>query len=380
MSKGSTIRRRALRLTQNPDHPLYLFALRPSELAAIADISRVGRSEGGNLIGYQRPEVRKHVQNIVDYLTSNDGRVLFPNTIILALSSGVVFKEARGPKVETSEVGDAGTLTIRLPANGGAKPAWIVDGQQRAMAIARARVSDLPIPVSAFIADDVETQREQFLRVNSTKPLPRGLISELLPEVTTVLPAGLAAKRVPSALCEVLNNDPNSPFHGLIRRSSHAKEQRKRGVVTDTALIKVLEDSFSLPSGCLFTYRNIATGQTDFERVQKLLYVFWGAVRDTFPEAWGRPATESRLMHSVGLRALGRLMDRIMGSVNLDDRQLAARVRRELGKIKPHCRWTSGTWDDLGGLKWHELQNLAGHVKLLTNHLLRLHHVGLEAA
>ena len=31
-----------------------------------------------------------------------------------------------------------------------------------------------------------------------------------------------------------------------------------------------------------------------------------------FPEAWGRPPTESRLMHSAGIEAMSLLMDRIM--------------------------------------------------------------------
>jgi hypothetical protein len=39
------------------------------------------------------------------------------------------------------------------------------------------------VPVVAFVTDDLELQRDQFLRVNNTKPLPRGLVTELLPEV-----------------------------------------------------------------------------------------------------------------------------------------------------------------------------------------------------
>jgi hypothetical protein len=58
------IRRRALRLTQNDAHPLYVFALTGEELLAIADISRISRNDAGKLIGYQRPEVRRHVQDI----------------------------------------------------------------------------------------------------------------------------------------------------------------------------------------------------------------------------------------------------------------------------------------------------------------------------
>lgn len=372
MKENKAIRRRALCIQQAPEHPVVLFALRPSELFAIADISRVSRDKSGELIGYQRPEVKKHVQNIVDYLNSGNGHVLFPTTLVIALSSSARFVRVRGPKVDASEIGDAGTIEIPLPRAGQPKPAWIVDGQQRALALARAKWKDIPIPISAFIADDLETQREQFLRVNSTKPLPRGLLSELLPQVSSVLPANLAAKRVPAALCEMLNRDPDSPFRGLIRRSSHTGDKKRSAVVSDTSLIKVLQESYSLPSGCLFAYRNLATGDTDFERVGRLLIIYWSAVRDTFPSAWGQSPQTSRLMHSVGLRAMGRLMDRVMGSINIDDRNVGKRVREELAPLRAHCHWTSGVWDELGGIGWNELQNIPAHVRLLSNHILRI--------
>ena len=50
------IRRRALRLRQCPDHPLYLFCLTGNEILQLADISRVSRSEAGKLIGYRLPD------------------------------------------------------------------------------------------------------------------------------------------------------------------------------------------------------------------------------------------------------------------------------------------------------------------------------------
>ena len=99
------IRRLAFRVTQDPEHPLYLFALTGEELFSVADISRIGRSEAGKLIGYQRPHVRRHIRNIVEYLDSDT--VLFPSSLILALSSSVQFRAVRGPRVGDSyaEVG-----------------------------------------------------------------------------------------------------------------------------------------------------------------------------------------------------------------------------------------------------------------------------------
>ena len=364
----------ALRIVQDPEHPLYLFVLNPEELFEIADISRLGRSSDGDLIGYQRPQVRKHVQNIVSYLDSEDSRVLFPHSLILALPSAVRFQRSRD-RLLAGGRGEAGVLRIPYPRPGQPKPAWIVDGQQRAVALSRAKDSDFPVPVSAFVADDIETQREQFLRINSTKPLPRGLVSELLPQVSGDLPPALSARKIPAVLCEMLNRDKDSPFFGLIKRSSLTPAQRKKAIISDTTVIKMIEESFTSPTGALFAYRNIATGETDYVRVHHLLKAYWSAVKATFPNAWGVPPTRSRLMHSVGMRAMGRLMDRVMGSLNVDDPRLLNKLKRDLARLKPHCQWTSGTWSDLGGIRWNDLQNVPAHLRMLTNHLLRTYMV-----
>ena len=366
--RPTSLRRRALRVDQDPEHPLYLFTLTGDELLRVADISRINRDEEGKLIGYQRPEVRQHIQNIVDYLDS--GKVIFPNSVILAVSSDVTFKQSRGPKVDEG-FAVTGTLEIPLPRDGEAKPAWIVDGQQRTMALAHSRRKSFPIPVNAFVADNVDLQRDQFLRINSTKPLPRGLIDELLPEVSTILPSSLTARKAPSALCDMLNQDPLSPFHSLIRRASSVNSKKGSAVITDTVVVQFLKESFSSPSGALFPFRNMATGVTDFNGVRSLLFLFWSAVRDTFPEAWGLRPEKSRLMHGAGIRAMGRLMDKVMSIVDVDNPKASALVRQEIERIRPYCRWTSGVWEELNGLRWNEIQNMTSHTRMLSNFLIR---------
>ena len=212
------------------------------------------------------------------------------------MSSSVGFKESRGPKVDTG-IAQAGTLTIPLPADGQPKPAWIVDGQQRALALSRCRRRFLKVPVNAFLADDVAMQREQFLRINTTKPLPQGLISELLPEVDTVLPPNLAQRKAPAKLCEMLAQDEKSPFFKLIRRSSLSQAERRRAVVTDTVVIKMLEHSLKSPSGALFSFRNIATGQTDFAAILKILHIYWVGGEEGLPNSLG-PASGTQSTHA----------------------------------------------------------------------------------
>jgi DGQHR domain-containing protein len=364
-SSTKFIERRAIRVEQNPAHPLYLFTLKASEVLQVAQISRVGRTEDGSLIGYQRAEVKEHIHGITEYVNSPD--VVFPNSIILAFDSRVTFVRSRGPKVGDG-LAEAGVL--RIPVNGRA-PGWIVDGQQRATALARSSKPDFPVPVNAFIADDVALQRDQFLRVNNTKPLPSGLISELLPEVDTLLPPHLSARKLPSAFVDVLNFDPKSPMHGMVRRASTAKEERGTAVVTDTPLLTAIEESLTTPSGCLYSYRNLATGETETEEIKRVLFLYWGAVRDTFPEAWGKSPKQSRLMHGAGIRSLGRVMDHVMRGIDPAAPGARGDVMKALAPLKSVCRWTSGRWDDLDGLAWNEVQNLPRHVQLLSSVLVR---------
>lgn len=365
------LRRRALCIEQTKSGPLYLFTLRADEIFDVAEVTRINRAKSNELIGYQRAEVRRHVDDILEYLNGDD--VLFPNSLILALSPNVRFRRSRGPDNDDG-LAKAGLLEIPLPSDG-ARPAWIVDGQQRALALARAQRRDLPVPISAFVAETVGQQRDQFLRINNAKPLPRGLVAELLPEVSIPLPRSLASKQVPSAICGLLNDQPDSPFQGLIRRAS--THRGSGAVITDTSVIVMLRESMTSASGCLFPYRNLATGETDFESIWRIVVTYWSAVHDAFPDAWGIPPEQSRLMHGVGIRAMGRLMDKVMGSVHPADPELPAHAAAAMKRIAPSCNWTSGTWDELS-VQWNDVENTTRNQRLLANLLVRLYFRGGE--
>jgi DGQHR domain-containing protein len=355
--------------------PLYVFCLTADEVLRVADISRVARDHGGDLIGYQRPEVRQHIEEIVDYLDGDE--VVFPNPIILALAPNTRFTSSRGPKVFDG-LACAGTIEIPLPDVDEPKPGWIVDGQQRALALARVKRRDFPVPVNAFVTHSVELQRDQFLRINNTRPLPRGLVTELLPAVKSTLPPRLSLRRTPSELCDVLNRDPESPFFGLIRRPSSGPAEKRSAVIADTSVVNMLKESFG-PTGCLFLYRNTITSETDFDGVLTALYTYWHAIRETFPEAWGAKARDSRLMHGVGIRSMGRLMDRVLVAINPRRDGAPETIRKELEAIAPYCCWIRGRWEDLD-LRWNELQNVPRHINELSNYLLRLHAALKEGA
>lgn len=362
------IERRALRILQREDVPLYLFALAAEDVQRIADVARISRDEFGRLIGYQRPEKKQHVNQILSYLDSES--VIFPNGLILALPSSVRFTSSRGPGASDG-LSTSGTLRIPCPSDMSTpRPAWIVDGQQRSLALARTRNTGLAVPVAGFVTDDLDLQREQFLRVNTVQPLPVNLVTELLPEVPATISPRMSARRLPSALVDMLNQDHDSPFYGLVRRASTEPDTKARAVVTDNGLVQAIEESLSSPSGVLFPYRNLAEGTTDTAGIRIVLLTYWTAVKTVFPEAWGLPPTRSRLMHGIGIRAMGRLMDRVMAGIDLSSPTKVEHACREVGRIAPLCRWTTGTWDELGA-RWNDLQNTPRHISTLSNYLVR---------
>lgn len=367
MVEERLLERRALRIHQNENVPLYVFSLAAEEVNVVADVARISRDEAGKLIGYQRPETRQHVKQILTYLDSDE--VLFPNALILALPETVRFRSSRGPGT-TDGLATAGTLEIPVPTDPSApRPAWIVDGQQRSLALAQTRRKQLPVLVAGFVAPSLDLQRDQFLRVNTVKPLPSNLVTELLPEIVAAPSPRLSARKLPSALVDMLNQDPASPFHGLVKRAS-TEAGDVQTVVKDNSLVEALRESLESPSGALFPYRNYSSGTTDTEGIREVLLAYWGAVRDVFPEAWGLPATESRLMGGVGIRSMSRLMDRVVAHIDLEAPDPRADVQAEIARIAPHCHWTEGTWDELG-LRWNELQNVPRHISTLSNFLVR---------
>ena len=166
-----------------------------------------------------------------------------------------------------------------------------MDGQQRAAAIREAAVASFPICVTGFIAANPQEQREQFILVNSTKPLPKGLIYELLPQTEATLPSLLQKRRFPAYLLGRLNADPDSPLRGIIDTPTTTG-----GVVKDNSILRMLENSLS--DGMLYRLRvaDNADQVTVTEDMLHAVKAFWSAVAKVFHDAWGLQPRRSRLI------------------------------------------------------------------------------------
>jgi hypothetical protein len=153
----------------------------------------------------------------------------------------------------------------------------------------------------------------------------------------------------------------------LIRRESDPPDSK--AIVSDTALIEVIKHNLKPPLGALAQYRKNGSGN-DTDGMYRALVTYWSAVRSAFHRAWGKHPTESRLMHSAGIRAVGALMDPIMLRAESSTAP-ETEIRESLGRLAPHCRWTEGVWEGLGW-RWNEVQNTGQSINKLTDHLARL--------
>lgn len=346
--------------TRQGQHDIYAFFVPGDRVLEIADIARIGRDGTHEIAGFQRPEIKTHVRQIAEYLER--GNVLFPNALILALAPGVAFSEKRGTKNRKADhSSEAGVLSI--PLRPGRKAGWIVDGQQRALALSQSDSSQMIVPVIAFISGDISVHREQFILVNKAKPLDRRLIDELLPSVGAVLPRDLTARRAPSALCNVLNDAQDSPFHNLISRPSNTMPD---AVITDSHITNMIRRSMTDPRGALAAHI-LSDGRADIDGMYRVMADFWWAARDVFAAAWGLPPDRSRLMHGAGLAAMGVLMDQIMTRTFIGDgRAYAAGI---LQRIAPHCHWIAGRWQAIDR-EWNDLQCTQRDIRALSNLLV----------
>ena len=347
-----------IKTQQNPDRHLYSFVVDGKRIAQFATVSRVGRDEGGQLAGYQRPEVQDHISDIRSYIEQPNA--ILPNSIVIAFQGLLDFEEIKRVDSESS-VG-----TLHIPISEKDKLGWIVDGQQRAAALRTAKKEKMPVSVVAFESKNVTEEREQFVLVNTTKPLPRSLVYELLPNIDGHIPPKMKKRKAAYILLEELNLVEDSPFY--LRIQTTTARHIESANIKDMSVLKMLENS--MRDGILYRF------QKNQIKMIALLHNFWLAVRSFYPEAWGVGPRKSRLTHGVGIVSMGYLMDTVAYRLIRDETvPTVEEFKREIKILGRSLPWMDGVWhfSDNLILPWNELQNTSRHIDILSNHLIRIY-------
>ena len=352
----------ALRVEQRPDVPLYVFGIDGRLIQQFASVQFADRDASGELIGYQRTRVEHHIQEIRDYLMSSNA--ILPNAIVVAFDGSAEFTPLAGQL--RTEWGTPGRLAIPIPKPGQPKPALVVDGQQRMSAFAELpREKSFPVVVVGFSSASKDIQREQFILVNRTKPLPRDLLNELISHVDSELPKPWRLRRVSALVLEALRYDKKSPFYARIRGFGSRGEGAN---ISQAAVLGVVEQSIR-KAGALSPFYAPATDDADIAAMAKVMSVYFSGVERVWPTAWDGSPHSSRLVHGVGIFALGRLMDAVMLEVEAGRPRAISSVERRLRRIESRCAWTEGRWLSLK-CEWNELQNTSQDKRRLAQYLL----------
>jgi DGQHR domain-containing protein len=333
---------------QSESTRVFTFAAPVSEIARFARVQRAGRDDAGTLTGFQRPQIAAHIREIRDYLAKPNA--ILPNPIVVAFTSGATLEI-----IDNDTSPAIGLLTIDTSA----EPALIVDGQQRFTALSEIPGSSFEVLVSGFLCDSVEELQKQFILINNTRPLPKALVYELLPQVSD-LPYRMSSRSQAALLTEALNYRDGSALKGLIRQQTNPT-----GIIRDTVLQRVIMNSIS--DGALRLYAD--DDRLLLDRGAALISEFFHAVRHVFAADWeGKTPKTSRLVHGAGIVAMGYVMEELAahGASDRDD------FARGLMLLRGRTAWTDGEWTfGEERRRWNGLQNVPADVRQLSLHLVQ---------
>lgn len=334
----------ALTASQTPDHDVFVFAAEPKQVLDFAQIERVGRKDNGELKGFQRHQISSHIKDIRSYLSREDA--LLPNAVIVAFLDGVKLIQKNSGRVE-----------VEINTENG-PPGFVVDGQQRLSALAGLEKSGFQVFVSALVCKDYDELRQQFVFINSARPLPKTLIYELLPNVEG-LPERYTARRFASRVVERLNFNGSTALRGQIRQHTNPG-----GVISDTAMQKLVMNSAA--QGAV---RELIVHENREDRSVALIDEFFTAVAKVFGGEWtGMSPRHSRLRHGAGIIAMGFVMDLLYSNHGA---RKAEHFAEGLELLKPFTAWTKGNWPISNyEIPWNDLQNTPQDIDILTRHLV----------
>ena len=340
----------ALTPAQNPDMTVFSFVAKAGDIARIARIERAGRDGEGLLTGFQRPQIAAHIREIRDYLEKPSA--ILPNPIVVAFLGRAHLEPPAKP--------GAASRRLVIDVTDG-PPGWIVDGQQRFTALAGLHGRDFEVLVSGFLCQTEEELQRQFILINNTRPLPKALVYELLPQVDD-LPPRMSNRSQAALLTEALNYRKGSALKGLIKQQTNPK-----GMIRDTILQRVIMNSLS--DGALRLYAG--DDPLLLDKGVTLISEYWHAVQAVFAADWDNMTPkDSRLIHGTGVVALGYVMDYLNAVIGAETRDEFAKGLRLL---RGKTAWSSGEWD-FGAEKrrWNGLQNVPADVRQLSFYLLQV--------
>jgi DGQHR domain-containing protein len=325
----------ALKINQ-PIGTYYLGVISFNELVQIsyADIRRLTDNDVDMYLGIQRPLNPKRVEDIRAYVEAVDAT--FPTSVILAVDSEAATWNEGDSKLTLSEVLSEDGTSLKISYDQIAK---ILDGQHRVAGLQTFTGKTFDICVAIFIGVDLAQQASIFGTVNLAQTkVNKSLVYDLY---------DLSTSRSPQKTCHnvavALNASPKSPLYHRIKRLGVATEGRFNETITQATVVESLlqyiskkpnEDRYALmrkkklskvdtATENKLLFRNLFIDGED-EKIVKILWSYFTAVRDRWPDSWESTNPGNILPKTNGFRALMRFL----GPAYLD-------CVKEIGELVP---------------------------------------------
>ncbi|MEW6535290.1 MAG: DGQHR domain-containing protein [Candidatus Auribacterota bacterium] len=332
-ANNSFIKFNCLKVRQ-PIGDFYMGVINSQELLkiAFADVRRIEDRDIEKYIGLQRPLSDQRVKELENYVTTIDAT--FPTSVILALNSEDCSYDDKKQEMQILKRDDV---------------AKIIDGQHRLAGLIHYSGDPFELNVTIFIDMDIEDQAMVFATINlkQTK-VNKSLVYDLYE---------LAKSRSPQKTChniaKLLNSEEKSPLYKKIKILGVATDQEKQSLTQATVVESLLKYISKDPMGdrdlikrnkglkkaegkdlSNLIFRNMFIDKED-EKIVRILWDFFNAVKDKWPNAWVAVRRSNILNRTNGFKALMRfLRDLINAFKNENVEPTVTNFHTALAKIR----------------------------------------------
>lgn len=293
----------------------YLFTCDGRIIRALAKVDRLDAIGG---TGNQREEVRKHVKQIATGIENGNQ---IPNSVLLVILEDMITddpEETRESMVRVLPLtqwctnplpGESGIpaqqvrlVELDFPYRSASfddeKVSLLVDGQQRTAALSMVNVDIKPtfaLSVNAVAADS-DSAKKIFQIANSTQKIAVEFSRALMATMADAPPHLISERTMSLATHALAIKDRESPFYEKVKHAG-VKESKSRPIAYNSlySIVSIFSES-ALPV------------QSDPTELAELVKRSFQIVKETWPDAWEKKPSESRLVHGAGLRAMAMLL------------------------------------------------------------------------
>jgi DGQHR domain-containing protein len=295
-----------IKVTQ-PIGTFYIGAIDARDLYEIsyADVRRMQDRDVESYLGIQRELSQTRVTELRQYVRTIDAT--FPTSIIIAVSAD-------------NATFDEQTMLMRIRRDSGV--AHIIDGQHRIEGLAEYSKENFQLNVTLFVDMDIEDQAMVFATINLKQTKMRKSLAYDLYEFTKT--------RSPQKTChniaKLLNSKEGSPFRKKIKilglATGNLEESLTQATFVDRLMLHIsrnpMHDRDVLKNGNQLKkadkeesrrliFRNMFLEDKD-AAIVKVLWDYFKAVENRWPEAWPRSYQGNILNRTTGFIALMRFL------------------------------------------------------------------------